>query len=1243
MNLIYSAIDLYGNEIIDLNASSSDLMQCVEIPSIDPTICDWMPSLSTVNIGPDRVHSINVDCYPLEMVVVDNQSFCIQGVEGSLPTNLIRRIYWETPAGSAPSYLSYCFPISEELYGDYCANILLTTGCRVRLCGTYCERPQLTNAVQELEHPTCPGANDGSICLNFESTPPVVLDWGNGQYGNCIEGLDAGEYLVTMTVPGCDITKGFPKEVDFTLYGDDQSLTFNTNISPTCNTGNTGMACIYPQGGTPPYIFSWDEGITDNCRSNLASGDYPFTIVDDCGMVIQSSITIEEFDSGGLGFGYLDLHPLPCEPHLAFFVGGGFPGGLYTANIIHQETGTSFMLSSTGSFIFSNLIAGDYDVVIHDACGESLSIVLTTQQFQAEVPVVSIVEIGESCPEAPSGFLTINISGFGGPYSATLNNMYSGEVSGDNHIFRGLQGNTYTLTVVDVCGNAYESLLEVEIPNLSPIVVDASIKPTCSGESTGVIDLSIINPAGNSTFIYEWSNSSTGSSLQNLTAGNYLVTITGLPTGCEYTGSYNVEELEIMLESQVVLGESFHTVIGPMQDGFIELFFNESPGDLMFNWSNGASTNPIENLSSGTYSVTVSDDFGCSSVYSFEVPFCRYAGPSINLFETSVLTTNSPDGGSISLVVDHANDPLSYTWEGPNGFESTEQNLSNLIEDGEYCVTVTDACFNYDSFCFDLMGDCESNFGSFTGALLNSVNNCMDEESGESLLIFEGFKTYGSGIYDNEIWLLSWSTGDFGVVRLGAPDNIGGGTNWRVTELISGTDRIQPIMLPNGESSDSPYEVAWGTSRVFSITLTHPVSGCTIVASAEFSNNNASVFDRIHGCFPVSGLSSLFTGAEDMYITNGSSCLSCGFEQTGSNPPIRYCNESTSGLTLRYYPDDANNPDAQNECQKGGVLKLEGEAPSGWWPAWVPWGTSFVSFEVGTVLGNSTAIHFDDGGLANCGCLFPPGEVEFNTGIILPEDCLGTAFVFASDPSCDDDGTPGVGSGGGLEEFYNTLVYDGCDAVEVRFENEGGQCVSAYVICSEGEREDEVLAGPIETGTHDCRCSDIPCSGSNRTYRVTVCDEMEALGDCPTMIPGTIQQDNVTPLPDCDECLCEQLPGILTNCFGTGGDNNLSGGNRPEGQKNLSQIVGQKIAMQVFPNPTSQTFTVEVALLKNVSFNLQLSNLLGQTISESIIEGTKGKSTIEISFEDNVKSGVYLLTLKTADGEELVTKISLIH
>lgn len=112
----------------------------------------------------------------------------------------------------------------------------------------------------------------------------------------------------------------------------------------------------------------------------------------------------------------------------------------------------------------------------------------------------------------------------------------------------------------------------------------------------------------------------------------------------------------------------------------------------IFEWT------PTDDLSNtNTLSVTACPTVTTTYTFTTQVSECVATDEvTINVsyislgLNTEPITCANSSTGTIDLTVLNANPPYTYAWTGPNGFTSDIEDPQNL-EDGEYCVTVTDA------------------------------------------------------------------------------------------------------------------------------------------------------------------------------------------------------------------------------------------------------------------------------------------------------------------------------------------------------------------------------------------------------------------------------------------------------------------------------------------------------------------------------------------------------------------------
>ena len=135
----------------------------------------------------------------------------------------------------------------------------------------------------------------------------------------------------------------------------------------------------------------------------------------------------------------------------------------------------------------------------------------------------------------------------------------------------------------------------------------------------------------------------------------------------------------------------------------------EGIGDYFFKWNTGEATNSIEDLCPTSYSLTITDTYGCSTEYSFNIGVCE----AIEYASTEIVPTCDASG-YIGIKLDNINPPYTFYWENQDepGVEVMSQDdpggktqLVNL-NPGVYCVTITDAygCTREECFSTFLYG-----------------------------------------------------------------------------------------------------------------------------------------------------------------------------------------------------------------------------------------------------------------------------------------------------------------------------------------------------------------------------------------------------------------------------------------------------------------------------------------------------------------------------------------------------------
>lgn len=296
------------------------------------------------------------------------------------------------------------------------------------------------------------------------------------------------------------------------------------------------------------------------------------------------------------------------------------------------------------------------------------------------VPPVTLQSNADFCENEPTTLLEASPSG--GDWSG------NGIVSSDgqfNPQIAGVGEHTINYYISECGGISTDFTISVH-PQPETEITN-TVNPSCFGDADGSITLQCTNL---STVYYTWSNGDNTETITNLEAGNYTVTITS-QYGCQtHLGPIElINPPELSMSTDLIIQPSCYGG----NNGQIQV--NASGGtissDYSYLWNNGFTDNEITQLTAGNYTLTVSDDNGCTNNISIELEQPNPIG--IDIFVDSVYC-NFGESGYIYAIATGDNPPFSYVWTDGTNNDSIEIN-----GEGYYYVTVTDnsGCFNTDS------------------------------------------------------------------------------------------------------------------------------------------------------------------------------------------------------------------------------------------------------------------------------------------------------------------------------------------------------------------------------------------------------------------------------------------------------------------------------------------------------------------------------------------------------------------
>jgi gliding motility-associated-like protein len=349
--------------------------------------------------------------------------------------------------------------------GSYTLSVTDDIGCQDELNFTISQPDPLDAQFVTLVQPQCDGVGLGQAELAVSGgTPSYTIHWSDGATGPVNDEMYTGINTATITdAHGCDTTV----EVEM-VPPNNLATTLNNVEHNPCYGDCEGEISISVSGGTPPFDYYWNDGLTGQNISGLCAGLYQVTVIDADDCVIHRNVSIAEPDEL---IGYIQPEsPILCYGETATLIAGA-SGGTQPYDFVWDNGSTASEIDS--------LPAGTYQTSITDAhnCVDTVEYILTQPpELLYQYSVYDML-----CTGVCNGRIHINPSGGTPPYHFTWN-----ETPGDS-VATGLCAGDYTMVLSDDNGCTKSAEYEVESDGyIPPLEVDAEPDEIFVGMTTNL-------------------------------------------------------------------------------------------------------------------------------------------------------------------------------------------------------------------------------------------------------------------------------------------------------------------------------------------------------------------------------------------------------------------------------------------------------------------------------------------------------------------------------------------------------------------------------------------------------------------------------------------------------------------------------------------------------------------------------------------------------------------------------------
>jgi large repetitive protein len=574
----------------------------------------------------DTIISLSsISALVLNSVTVGNLA-CANGTNGSITINATATggaINYALNTGAYTSFSTF----NSLSVGTYTVHTQDVYGCIKDTIINITAPPALQFANVLLTAPFCNGSLDGSISIGATGgVSPFQYSINGNPFSNInnFTNLSQGNYTFQVNDANNCVTDSIIfLQAPITTYFSSINI---SNIS--CFGASNGAITVAASGGVAPYTYSFNNSpysIVNN-YSNLPAGSYSVSAIDNGGCKNDTIINLTAPNTS-VAISFNNIVNNKCRGDSAGSITAIGNGGLAPY---------FFSLNNNANFssvnIFNNLVAGTYTIYIQDANGCQTFDAIIISEPDSSNQIVFVGTQKNSCIGVNDATLIVTTSNGIPPLTFSLN----GVNKGIDTLYANLAPGNYVVEVIDslACISSGKYFVDSSTQKPSILITDLN-NNNCANDLKGSFSWSATDVYLPYTSAINSTSVGTNTSTAGLANGTYLLEITD-NKGCfvdtliqiNYTDSVKVEVIAI---------DAKCTGLGNDGSASATIIYGAQP--ITYNWSNNntLNVNTVNNIEYGVYTLTVTDNAGCTDTAAFKIDYV----PCCNVWVPNAFSPNN--------------------------------------------------------------------------------------------------------------------------------------------------------------------------------------------------------------------------------------------------------------------------------------------------------------------------------------------------------------------------------------------------------------------------------------------------------------------------------------------------------------------------------------------------------------------------------------------------------------------------